>query len=217
MFLLPDFHRTSAITRRSFPYVAAIALAAAFAFVRESEAAEDENLQAAGTVEEASGEAFADMAGKRRRLERAGQVFVSDQVGTGSDSRLELRLGANTVVRLGEKAQLTINRFLMNAGGEMTLDAGAMLFEKQAGPPAPVEVRSSFGVIAVRGTRFFAGLSNKVFGVFVAEGRVTVTSGVRRVVLRAGEGTDIGSPGARPTAPKRWGKARIDAAFASVR
>ena len=217
MFLLPDFHRTNALSRRSLLGVFGIMLAITFAFVRAGEAAEDENLQAAGTVEEANGEAFADMAGKRRRLERAAQVFVGDQIGTGPDSRLELRLGGNTAIRLGEKAQLTINRFLMNAGGEMTLDAGAMLFEKQAGAPAPVEIRSSFGVIAVRGTRFFAGMSNKVFGVFVAEGRVTVTSGGRQVVLRAGEGTDIGSPGARPTAPKRWGKARVDAAYASVR
>jgi hypothetical protein len=217
VFLRSDSHRTNVISRRSFLGVVGIMLAITFSFVGEGEAVEDSNLEAAGTVEEARGDTFAETKGKRRALERATRIFVSDQVGTGPDSRLELRLGEKTVVRLGERARLTIDRFLMNAGGAMTLEAGAMLFEKQAGEPMPVEVHGSFGVIAVRGTRFFAGLSNKVFGVFVAEGQVTVTAGGRQVVLRAGEGTDIARPGARPTAPKRWGQARIDAAYASVR
>jgi hypothetical protein len=212
-----DAHLLNAINRRWFLCVVASVLAVTFLFLRESQAVEDASLETAGSVEEASGEAFAETREKRRLLERAAPIFVSDQVGTGPESRLELRLGENTVVRLGERARLTINRFLLNAGGEMTLDAGAMLFEKQAGQPMPVEIRGSFGVIAVRGTRFFAGLSNKVFGVFVEEGAVTVSAGGRQVILRAGEGTDIGRPGARPTAPKRWSRARIDAAYASVR
>jgi ferric-dicitrate binding protein FerR (iron transport regulator) len=91
-----------------------------------------------------------------------------------------------------------------------------MIFEKRDGRPMPVSVRSSYGVIDVRGTRFFVGPSNNVFGVFVDEGSVTVTAGGRRVTLRAGEGTDISKPGARPTAPKRWGQPRIKAAFANV-
>lgn len=217
MIIRSDSHRTNPISRLRRLCVVGVLLAATLSFTRASEAADDTNPEAAGAVEEARGQAFAEAKGKRRNLERGGPVFVGDQVGTGPDSRLELRLGGKTVVRLGQSARLTIDRFLMNAGGAMTLEAGAMVFEKQAGEPAPVEVRSSFGVIAVRGTRFFAGPSNKVFGVFVAEGSVAVTAGGRRVVLRAGEGTDIARPGARPTSPKRWGQPRIDAAYAGVR
>jgi ferric-dicitrate binding protein FerR (iron transport regulator) len=205
------------INRRSFLCVVGSMLAITFSFMCESKAAEDPSVETAGSVEEASGEAFAETGEKRRLLKQKAPIFVSDQVGTGPDSRLALRLGENTMVRLGERARLTINQFLMNAGGKMTLDEGAMLFDKRAGQPMPVEIRGSFGVIAVRGTRFFAGHSNKVFGVFVEEGSVTVSAGGRRVILRAGEGTDISKPGARPTAPKRWGKPRIDAAYASVR
>ena len=150
-------------------------------------------------------------------LERASPIFVHDQIGTGSDSRVELRLGENTKIRLGERARLKINRFLLNTGGEITLDTGPMLFEKRDGRPMPISIRSSYGEITVRGTRFFVGPSNNVFGVFVDEGSVTVTAGGRRVVLRAGEGTDISKPGTRPTAPKRWGQPRIKAAYASVR
>jgi hypothetical protein len=55
-----------------------------------------------------------------------------------------------------------------------------------------------------------------VFGVFVERGSVAVSAAGRRVVLRAGEGTDIPRPGAPPTPPKRWGEPRIRAALASV-
>ena len=214
-----DFHVMNARSRRWFLRVVASSLAIVFPLLHTSETsgAEDDRPEAIGSVEEASGETFADARKKRRPLERASPIFANDQVGTGPDSRVELRLGETTKIRLGERARLNIDRFLMNTGGEITLDAGAMLFEKRDGRPTPVEIRSSYGLIAVRGTRFFAGPSNKVFGVFVEEGTVTVTAGGRRVVLRAGEGTDIRSPGMRPTAPKRWGEPRIRAAYASVR
>jgi len=194
-------------------------LAILFPLLHTSEAsdAEDDSPEAVGSVEEASGEAFADARKKRRPLERASPIFVNDQVGTGPNSRVELRLGETTKIRLGERARLNIDRFLLNMGGEITLDAGAMLFNKRDGRPMPMEIRSAYGVIAVRGTRFFAGPSNKVFGVFVEEGTDTVTAGGRRVILRAGEGTDISSPGMRPTAPNRWGEPRIRAAYANVR
>jgi hypothetical protein len=68
----------------------------------------------------------------------------------------------------------------------------------------------------VRGTRFFAGPSGNLFGVFVARGSVVVSGGGGQVVLHAGDGTDIRYPGAAPTPPKRWGPPRIAAAMASV-
>jgi ferric-dicitrate binding protein FerR (iron transport regulator) len=119
---------------------------------------------------------------------------------------------------MGEQARLTIDRVLMNAGGEITLGSGAMTFERPAeARPAPVRIRSPYALIAVRGTRFFAGPSNGVFGVFVEKGRVQVSGGGRSVTLRAGQGTDIRAPGGRPTAPRQWGRARIEAAYTSVR
>ena len=184
----------------------------------ESKRPKTPSAETAGAVEDARGEAFAEVGKRRRVLERASPVFVRDQVGTGPNSRLLLQLGADTTVRLGERARLTIDQFLMKAGGEITLGAGAMLFERPAqGRPTRVQIRSSYGLIAVRGTRFFAGPSNNVFGVFVEEGTVTVSGGGRRVTLRPGEGTDIGNPGAPPTPPRRWGQARVSSAFASVR
>ena len=178
-----------------------------------------------GSVEEITGEAFAELESVRRTLDRAAPVFLSEEVVTGVASRLGMRLGRNTTVRLGERARLKIDRFIVDAGGEMTLSSGPMLFE---GEPfrAGLQIRSPFALIAVRGTRFFAGPSNDRFGVFVARGSVTVTSAGQQVILRQGEGTDIASPGTSPmrgedvatppTPVKRWAPERIRAALASV-
>ena len=168
-----------------------------------------------GSVEDVTGEAFAELEQVRRTLDRAGPVFLSEEVVTGVASRLGMRLGRDTTVRLGEQARLKIDRFLVDAGGEMTLRSGPMLFD---GRPrrAGVQIRSPFALIAVRGTRFFAGPSNDRFGVFVVRGSVAVTAAGQQVVLREGEGTDIASPGSPPTPVKRWGPERIRGALASV-
>src|SRR5215813_9564277 len=168
-----------------------------------------------GSVEDVTGEAFAELESGRRTLDRAAPVFLSEEVVTGIASRLGMRLGRNTTVRLGEQARLKIDRFLVDAGGEMTLRSGPLLFDGQP-RRAGVQIRSPFALIAVRGTRFFAGPSNDRFGVFVERGRVTVSSAGQQVMLREGEGTDIASPGMAPTPVKRWSPERIRAALASV-
>lgn len=170
-----------------------------------------------GSVEDINGEAFAEANAVRRLLERLAPVFVGDQVGTGVASRLAMRLGRDTTIRLGEKARLRIDRFLLDAGGEMTLRSGPLLFDRPpARAPEPVQIRSPFALIAVRGTRFFAGPSNGRFAVFAELGSVAVTSAGRRVILQDGEGTDFSAPGTRPTPARRWQPERVRAALASV-
>jgi hypothetical protein len=171
---------------------------------------------AAGKVETLRGEAYAQAA-TRRALAVAAEVFVGDLVSTGAQSALALRLGAATLVRLGADARLRIDRFLVNAGGVLELAHGPMLYDHdQAAGPTDLAVRSPFGLIAVRGTRFFAGPSNGVFGVFVFRGAVTVVGAHTSVEVRAEFGTDLAAPGAEPINPHRWAAARIAQAEASV-
>src|SRR5262245_45978368 len=169
-----------------------------------------------GSVEEVKGEAFAELDGDRRTLDRAAPVLLGDEVVTGIASRVGMRLGRDTRVKLGEQARLKIDRFVVNAGGEMTLRSGPMLFDRPGRVPAGVQIRSPFALIAVRGTRFFAGPSNGRFGVFVVRGSLAVTAAGQQVILRDGEGTDVLSPGTPPTPVKRWAPERIGAALASV-
>jgi hypothetical protein len=171
----------------------------------------------AGAVDDVRGEAFAEAQRERRKLQNAAPVFLADEVSTGAASRLAIHLGVDTIVRLGELAHLTIDRTLENAGGDLTLTSGPLLFDRNSGAePRPVRIRSSFGLIAVRGTRFFAGPSAGVFGVFVQRGSVAVRAAGREVILGEGMGTNIAHPGDAPTPPSSWKQPRIDAALASI-
>ena len=171
----------------------------------------------AGLVETVAGEGFAESEAARRSLVTNSRVFIGDLVGTGVQSRLALRLGTATQIKLGAEARLRLDKYIANAGGVLELQRGTMLFD---GDPKSrgrnVSVRSPFALIAVRGTRFFAGPSPGVFGVFVARGRVTVSAAGRRVELTQGMGTNIPYPGAPPTDPTAWGAARIQQSLASV-
>jgi ferric-dicitrate binding protein FerR (iron transport regulator) len=125
------------------------------------------------------------------------------------ERKTSLRLGANTRVR--------IDQFLINTGGELVLDSGALLIDISSKLSKGLEVQSPFALIAVRGTRFFAGPIEGIFGVFVSRGEVDVIAADRTVRLKTGEGTDIARPGDAPGPVKKWGRPKIDKAMALVR
>ncbi|WP_270939237.1 FecR family protein, partial [Falsiroseomonas oryzae] len=163
------------------------------------------------------GAAAAERAGRRRDLAAAAPVFDGDTVTTGDDSRMVLRLGEAMEVRLGAAVRLRIDRFLARIGGTLVLERGAMLVDRRGGEAAPgLAVQSPYGLIAVRGTRFFAGPSNGVFGVFVERGAVLMIGAGQGVEVLPGFGADIANPGEPPRDPTRWGAPRIEAALASV-
>jgi hypothetical protein len=169
----------------------------------------------AGKVDEAIGLVTVEGRQPQKPLAVQETVFVGDTVATGSASKLGMKLGQETLLRLGELARIKIDRFLVNAGGIIQLNAGPLLLDKPKTSP-PVNIRSPFGLISVRGTRIFAGPSRGVFGVFVVHGNATVTAGGRTVQLTDGLGTDLARRGAAPTTPTRWGEERIRLALASV-
>src|SRR5829696_573176 len=110
------------LSRRGLLYLASAPLALLL-----SPAALAESEEKAGAVEDLKGEAFAEKDSKRRNLERAALLYVQDQVGTGAASRLTMRLGRDTMLKLGERAKLVIDRYLVDAGGEIRLESGPML------------------------------------------------------------------------------------------
>jgi hypothetical protein len=171
----------------------------------------------AGRVDDVVGQAMAQLEKDRRPLASGGNIFVGDTVTTAAASRLGLLVGEATNIRLGPQARLKIDRFIMNAGGTLTLQSGPMTFNRPpSAAPQPMAIRGAFGMIAVRGTQFFAGPSRGKSGVLVLRGSVAVRSGGETVILTAGEGTDVVRRGAKPTPPSRWADARIAEALASV-
>jgi len=148
----------------------------------------------AGYVEDVRGQVTAELSAQRRVLVPRGDVFLGDDVVSAERSRAALQLGRDTSLRLGANGHVRIDRFIVNAGGLLTLEAGPLLLDRAPGSPGALQIRGSFGLITIRGTRIFVGPSNGVIGVFVVHGLVEVTSGGR---------SSCCGPAKGPTSPPR--------------
>jgi ferric-dicitrate binding protein FerR (iron transport regulator) len=171
---------------------------------------------AVGTVSDIKGKAFAELHKKRRNLSARSTLFLADLVNTGKESRLVARLARKTILRLGAETVVRIDKFLVEAGGEIILGSGSLLLDTPGASGKGIKIESPFALIAVRGTRFFAGSLDGGFSVFVVKGAVDVAAGGRTVRWRAGEGTDIARPGRPPGPVKKWGPPKIAKAMALV-
>jgi hypothetical protein len=198
------------VTRRR-----ALLLGAAATLVGRPLKAEESPL--AGTIDSMHGDAFAEGPKPRRALQPTAEVFVGDLVETAINSALIMRLGSATFVKLGALAKFRIDKFVVDAGGTFDLEQGPLVIDRNDNAKSEsLQVRSPFGLIAVRGTMFFAGPSDGVFGVFVGRGIVAITGGGQTVIVRPGLGTNIAQPGDAPSEPRRWPPGRITAALRSV-
>lgn len=169
-----------------------------------------------GAVMTATGSAFLQRDAGRITAAAGAPLLLDDLALTGDDSRLDMRIGRATRIKLGSRSSLKINRFVAGVRDDVELLDGPAFINYAPGAEPFLSVISPYALIAARGTSFFAGPSNGVFGVFVRQGRVDVRTRAGTVRLGPGEGTDIAVPGAPPTAPKRWAPPRIAAALASV-
>lgn len=170
-----------------------------------------------GAVSEVKGEATGAIGNDSRKLAAKSPVHLGETLATAADSRLKARLAQKTTLKLGAETKVKIDSFIVNSGGELELSSGALLLEAPAGKfKKGLDVTSPYALIAVRGTSFFAGVIDGVFGVFVQRGVVEVTAAGKSVELHAGDGTDIAKPGDPPGPVKQWRQPRIDKAMALV-
>ena len=171
----------------------------------------------AGSIDEAEGRSTALLDGVLRDLAAGQDVFLQEIVRTDAGARLAMALGPSTRLRLGERTRIRIEQEIVDQGGELILERGAILFERpDSRRHGQIVVRTPFAIIAARGTSFFIGPSGDAIGVFVRSGVVQVQNRGGTVVLEAGFGTDLTSPDVAPTPPKKWGDGRVAAAMASV-
>lgn len=167
---------------------------------------------AAGTVTAMTGKAVAISSEGERALAPGAAIRNGDEITTAAASRLTLRLGRSTIVHLGPATRLKVEPHLAEAGGVLELVDGSMLYDhvrSSGSGSSNALIRSPYGLIAVRGTRFWAGPSKGRFGIFLDHGRVDVSASGHTVRLTPGLGTDIAWPGDAPTAPRRWPAARV--------
>lgn len=173
--------------------------------------------EAIGTVTTLRGSATALRKADLFDLSIGADLMLKDLVKTAESSSTTLLFGDHTSIRLGDRTELMIDRFLLNTQGSFDLMQGAMVFERpEDAPKTPVTIKTVFGQLGVRGTRFFAGPSAGVFGIFVERGLLEVSAGGLERRLQAGEGIDIPEPGSAPGQVTRWAPDRIRQAFASV-
>lgn len=171
-----------------------------------------------GAIDEIRGEAFAESNGERRKLAAKGDIFVGDVLSTGNNALIVMKLGPATTIKLGADSRLKVDRYLAETGGEFDMQAGHMMFERTGKPTTQgITFKSVYGLLAVRGTRFYAGPNQGQFALLVGEGRVEVTAGGRTVMVRPQQGIDIKSPGSQPTTPAAWRLPRVREMLANFR
>ncbi len=179
----------------------------------------------AGTVAAVTGASTGvQPGGERRELAIGSQVFLEDTLGTAKGARLGVRLGKSTNLQLGERTRVRIDKFLVDRGGELVLERGAMMFDRPSDEPSgEMSITTPFGLIAARGTKFFAGPMRNGYSVFVEHGLVEVKTTSGAVTLTDGLGTDIPAPGdtrslglVKPSDPTGWSVERISQALAMV-
>ncbi|MBD9649272.1 FecR domain-containing protein [Ensifer sp. ENS09] len=172
---------------------------------------------ALGEATEIRGDVRLRQAKKDKPLAVGGQLFENDRVHTNAESFATLNLGTDTRVLLGAETELLVDSFIAGQGGTLELGTGRMVFDRPEGlPKVDVAVRTAFGMIGVRGTKFFCGPSRAAFAVFVEHGSVSVARGGVTKIVSAGQGVEFHHRGDAPSEPVNWGEARIKEAYASV-
>jgi hypothetical protein len=210
--MTPDIQllRQGLIARRTF--IAGCALAAGGLVAIPTQAS-----TVIGKASEVRGKVDLKRAEKQEALAKGGQIMDHDFVATGSDGFADLALVGDTRILLGSKTELLLDSFIAGQGGTMELGLGQMVFDRPEGlPKIDLALRTTFGMIGVRGTKFFAGPNRGVFAVFVEHGQVSVDAGGVQRLVDAGEGIEIAKPGEAPNKNVKWKEARIVEAYASV-
>jgi hypothetical protein len=180
---------------------------------------------AIGAVSRMQGEASATRGGAARPLAVQESVFPDEIVSTGDAARLEVTFSDNTRLTLGEKARLTLDRYVFDAAaGNGTIKFGLVgAFRFVSGQvsklaSADVSVTTPFAVVGIRGTEFWGGpIDDQVLGVFLIEGAVSVSNAAGQQILNLpGQGTNIAAPGAAPGPVTFWLPDKIGRAVATV-
>ena len=170
-----------------------------------------------GKAVEITGDVTRKQADHLEDLKAGASLMDRDFVVTGKESFAALELGDDTSLLLGSQTELLIDSFIAGQGGVIELGTGQMVFDRPEDlAKIDLTVRTAFGMIGVRGTKFFAGPSRGAFAVFVEHGLVEVSGGGITRQVAPGQGVEIAAPGAAPGEITRWGEARIREAYASV-
>jgi hypothetical protein len=177
-----------------------------------------------GEVIDAKGEVMKTQNDIETAIKTGSPLINNDLIATGAKSFASMLLGSETKIIMGANTEVMLDSFLAEQGGIIELVSGDMVFDRPEGTPKiDLTIRTTFGQIGVRGTKFFTGKSRGNFAVFVEHGLVEVKSGKSTRKVGAGEGVDIATDaktrsmfGGDISQTKKWGKGRIEEAYKTV-
>jgi hypothetical protein len=177
--------------------------------------------EVAGVVSRLQGSATATAAGVSRPLAANGEVFPGDQIATGKDSRLEIRMADGAVITLGDDGLFTIGGIEPEKRGRVYgLFQGVFLAvsgKLADGRTSKLTILTPVATVGIRGTTFWGSQSPDLFEIVLLDGTgVYVESAGRRVVLTRPESGTRVEVGRAPTKPSPWEGDRLNAAKATV-
>lgn len=190
-------------------------------FVTGLAAAQD----AIGKVTRIQGQASVTRGSATRALDPNASVFLNEVVSTGEAARLQITFADNTLMTLGEKSRLTLDRYVFNPGAgrgmiRFRVDGAFRFLSGQVSKlaRASVTVTTRVANIGVRGTEFWAGpIDNLALGVLLINGAVRVSNAAgERILSRPGQGTNIATSGAAPGPVTLWPQDKVDRALAAA-
>ena len=180
----------------------------------------------AGEVVLLRGTATVTQDGRTLKLYRGASVLVGDQLRTGNNARLKLRMIDGTDIALGENSEFIVHAYELDtdAGiGKATLELTRGFFRAITGKITKLreksfQVKTPLAVIGVRGTDFWGEQSASRFRVAMLSGTAIVVSNDYGSVeiTEAGLGTEVTAPGQAPRAPFRWTPEQIKQAAGTV-
>lgn len=142
----------------------------------------------AGKVERVKNDvtALPSPADPARPLDVGNPVFRNEILHTGAQARAELRLSDATALVMGENAEVRLDEFVYDGDGSATINlvTGALRFVSSAkGHPGKLTIKTPVATIGIRGTDFWAGPIDGVYGVLLLTGKVEVSNAAGTVTL----------------------------------
>ncbi|MEQ9641591.1 MAG: FecR domain-containing protein [Alphaproteobacteria bacterium] len=173
-----------------------------------------------GRVVRQAGHVVAQAGAELRALRPGAAVFVGDRIVTGADSKVAIRFAEGAELMVGPATQVALSDYVLTADrrgirGRLSLLIGIVRTHLAGLWRDGFEVETQAAVAALRSTDWITEATAGKAAVFVVNGvvEVTGTATADTVVLRGGDGTDVPVGGA-PSAPKQWGRKRVDAVLA---
>ena len=150
------------------------------------------------------------------------EVLRRDRIVSGHDGRVKIEFLDRSLVAIGSDTELFVADYAVGRDGRrlnavLSLLSG-IVRALVAEPDGSFDITSRAAVASARSTEWLMEATGAGSAVFAAAGVVAVQAvGTNTIVeLTPGMGTDV-PPGAAPTPPKLWGKARVEDFVARTR